>query len=366
MNILWFTWKDRQHPLAGGAEVVNEELAKRLAADGHQVVLVVGGFRDASSEATIDGYKIIRLGNRYTLYWLAYRYYKKHLRGWADIVIDEVNTLPFCAKFYVKEPVVMFYHQLCREVWFHEMIPPFSWAGYLLEPLYVRLLSSLPAITVSESTKQDLLRFGYDPHKVHVISEGIHLPPLQDLGQISKYKLPTVLSLGALKSMKRTLHHIEAFELAKKSIPDLQLKVVGGVQEKYGQKVLARIAASPFKVDIEYLGRVSDQQKLELMQKCHVLLQTAVREGWGLTVTEAASQGTPAIVYDVAGLRDSVRHNQTGLITAATPQALASGIVKLLQSQGLYQALQQAAWEWSKDITFAQGYQDFKKAMEIA
>jgi len=36
MKILWFTWKDRKHPLAGGAETFNEEIAKRLAKDGHK------------------------------------------------------------------------------------------------------------------------------------------------------------------------------------------------------------------------------------------------------------------------------------------------------------------------------------------
>lgn len=40
MNILWFTWKDINHPLAGGAERVNEELAKRLAGGGHRVVSI--------------------------------------------------------------------------------------------------------------------------------------------------------------------------------------------------------------------------------------------------------------------------------------------------------------------------------------
>ena len=38
MKILWLTWKDRKNPLAGGAEVVNEELAKRLVKDGHEVI----------------------------------------------------------------------------------------------------------------------------------------------------------------------------------------------------------------------------------------------------------------------------------------------------------------------------------------
>ena len=42
-SIVWFNWKDRDHPLAGGAEVVNEELAARLAADGHTVTFITGG-----------------------------------------------------------------------------------------------------------------------------------------------------------------------------------------------------------------------------------------------------------------------------------------------------------------------------------
>lgn len=124
MKILWFTWKDRKNPLAGGAELVNEELAKRLAKDGHEVVFLVAGFPGGTLEEKIHGYKIIRLGNRWSVYWLAYRYYKKNLAGWADLVIDEINTIPFFAKFYVRERNVLFVHMLCREIWFYEMFPP--------------------------------------------------------------------------------------------------------------------------------------------------------------------------------------------------------------------------------------------------
>ncbi|RKY81760.1 glycosyltransferase family 1 protein, partial [candidate division KSB1 bacterium] len=45
MNLLWLTWKDRKHPLAGGAELVNEKLAKRLVQDGHRVIFLVGGYK---------------------------------------------------------------------------------------------------------------------------------------------------------------------------------------------------------------------------------------------------------------------------------------------------------------------------------
>ena len=102
MKILWFTWKDRLHPRAGGAETVNEEIAKRLVSDGHEVIFLVAGFDGAEDEEIRDGFRIIRLGNHYSVYWKAYRYYKNHLQGWADVVIEEVNTIPFFTRWYVK------------------------------------------------------------------------------------------------------------------------------------------------------------------------------------------------------------------------------------------------------------------------
>lgn len=120
--------------------MVNEEIAKRLARDGHEVIFLVGGFKGCALEETIDGYKVVRLGNRWSVYWKAWRYYKKNLRGWADLVIDEVNTMPFFCKFYVREKNILFVHQLCREIWFYEMAFPLNVLGYALEPIYLWLL----------------------------------------------------------------------------------------------------------------------------------------------------------------------------------------------------------------------------------
>src|SRR3989344_5855773 len=106
MKILWLTWKDKNHPRAGGAEVVNEELAKRLVADGHEVTFVVAQFPGARAEEERDGFRTIRVGGRYSVYWYAYRLYKKKFQGWPDLVIDEMNTIPFFARFYVREKTI--------------------------------------------------------------------------------------------------------------------------------------------------------------------------------------------------------------------------------------------------------------------
>jgi glycosyltransferase involved in cell wall biosynthesis len=376
MRVLWFTWKDPSHPLAGGAEVVSSELARRLVNDGHEVVFVVGGYKDKdgmhlqgrtepNSARNELPYTIIRLGNRFTVYWHAYRYYKKHLRGWPDIVIEEINTIPFFTKFYAAEKKVLFVHQLAREIWFHQMVFPLSLIGYLLEPAYLWLLRTQKVITVSASTKNDLMHYGFKDGNVSIISEGIKLEPVTDVSAVKKYKELTLLSLGAIRPMKRTLHQIEAFELIKQRLPGCKLKIAGDASGNYGEKVLRKIEQSPFAKDIHYEGRVSDQKRLRLMRQCHLILVTSVKEGWGLIVTEAASQGTPAVVYDIDGLRDSVRHQRTGMIaTHNSPESLAEAAVALLRDARAYRLYQRAGLAWSRTITFNQSYLDFKKALK--
>lgn len=268
MKIIWFTWKDKKNPLAGGAEVVNEELAKRLVDDGHEVIFLVGGFGGGVNEETISGYKIIRLGNRWTVYWQAYKYYKKNLAGWADLAIDEINTIPFFAKFYVKEKNILFVHQLCREIWFYEMFFPLNLVGYLFEPIYLWLLRDRKVITVSQSTKNDLLKYGFKAENIKIISEGIDFLPLSE-GEIkrgwenTKFEKPTMLSIGNIRSMKRTNQIIKGFELAKEKIKNLRLVIAGSAEGRYGEKVIRMIQQSKYADSIEYLGKISQEKKLK-------------------------------------------------------------------------------------------------------
>jgi len=368
MNVAWLTWKDHQHPEAGGAEVVARELTARLLADGHTVTMLTCGYGEAPKTEDLNGVKVLRIGkSRYVHTFQALAYYLRHIRNKYDLLIEEVNAAPyFSVLFERKAKSYLLYHQMDGPVWPYETKAPLSIAGrYVLEPLATRLLSlsKTPVVTVSQSTASDLVRHGFHPEQTHIISEGIEIEPVADISRIKKFDHPTLLSLGAMRAMKRTVDQVKAFEIAKAVIPDLQLKLAGKSDGSYGREVMAAIEQSPYRADIEYLGRVSREEKAQLMQQSHLILQTAVHEGWGLTVTEAASQGTPAVVYDVNGLRDSVRHKQTGYVAEEIPTALAYGIVKLLSHPELYEQIRSAAWEWSKEITFDRSYADFKQVV---
>lgn len=370
MKLLWISWKDRNHPKWGGAELLTHELRKRFCKDGHAVTLLTSGYRGAAKREIVGGMQIIRVGkNRYTHPLRAIAHYNLRLRNKFDVVIEEVNATPYFSVLTERAAKrFLFYHHLEREVWLHEAPPPLNRIGYhLIEPLATRALAGarVPLITVSESTRQEMSHYGFDPELAHVISEGIEMQPLGKLDTARKFDRPTVLSLGGVRAMKRTLDQVKAFELAKAHIPNLQLKIAGDASGSYGQKFLDYIARSQHASDIDYLGRIEDRDKPRLMRSCHLIVVTSIKEGWGLIVTEAASQGTPAVVYDVPGLRDSVRHNHTGLVVTESPAAMASAMASLLNDQPKYQSLRRSAWEWSKLITFDQSYKDLKQALGL-
>jgi glycosyltransferase involved in cell wall biosynthesis len=361
MRILWLTWKDRTHRSAGGAERLSSEVARRLAADGHEVKVVTSAVPGRPARETLDGYEVIRAGNRFTVYPRALWFVARQLGGWPELVIEEVNTVPFFSRLVTRaarQRFVLFY-QLCREIWFLQLPRAIGAVGYVIEPLYLRLLAGDRALAMSESTRQDLVRHGFPAERVAVTGAAISLQPVERLEAVVKAPAPMVVSLGSVRPMKRTLDQVRAFELAKHQVPELRLLIAGETDSEYGRQVLEVIRSSPFHEDIKYLGRIDEARKRELLERAHVILVSSVKEGWGLIVTEAASQGTPAVVYDVDGLRDSVRDGETGLVVPPRPEALADGLVGLLHDPTLYASLQRAGWEWSRTLTFEALYERF-------
>jgi glycosyltransferase involved in cell wall biosynthesis len=69
-------------------------------------------------------------------------------------------------------------------------------------------------------------------------------------------------------------------------------------------------------------------------------------------VTEANACGTPAVVYDVPGLRDSVRHEETGLVVEPNVDALAEGMIRISGDSGEYARLMKSARSWSRTFSY--------------
>lgn len=366
LQIVWFSWKDIGHPQSGGAEVVSHNIRTRLAKNGHSVHLITARYEGSDEEDNVDGVQIHRVGGRFSVYHKARRYYKKQLKISPDIVVDEMNTLPFFTPFITSKSTahVLLTYQLAREVWFYQMLFPISVVGYLVEPIYVWLLRNRysAVATESESTKSELIKYGYRSDAITVFRIGMELKPVSKLE--GKKQLTKILFFGALRPMKRPLDAVKAFELARDSMPELSLQLAGNNDGKYAASVMKYVAKSRHKDAIEVLGSVSSSKKSELMRESTLLLVTSVKEGWGLIVTESNSQGTPAIAYDVTGLRDSVIDNKTGRLSKANPESMATAICSLLADKKKYEQMRLAAYANAKQFTFDTSYADFSAILD--
>lgn len=369
MHIVWFSWKDEKHPQAGGAETVSRHIRQNLVRDGHNVTLITAQYTGSPTNDNLSGVSILRSGNKFTVYLKARGLYRRLTASKsADLIVDEMNTIPFCAKSYAKGvPAILLTYQLARKVWFYQMIFPLSLVGYLLEPLYLRLLSLRYKVvaTESESTKYDLSKYGFKLNNIYTFRVGMDNKPLSSLG--TKKTAGKILFLGAMRPMKRPLDAVKAFEYARDDNQGLTLKVAGDTTGPHAKGVINYINRSRHKGAIEVLGRVSGVKKTQLLRDSDVVLVTSSKEGWGLVVTEANSQGTPAIAYNADGLKDSVTPNETGLLADdGDPKTMGIMICELLRDDAKYKYLRKNAFENSKQFTFANSYRDFTTIIEKA
>ncbi|MGC9203336.1 MAG: glycosyltransferase family 4 protein, partial [Thermoproteota archaeon] len=117
---------------------------------------------------------------------------------------------------------------------------------------------------------------------------------------------------------------------------------------------------------VKFFGKVSEDDKIELLSKAWVMVNPSVREGWGLNVIEANACGTPCIAYEVPGLRDSIRNEETGLLVKEDGdiEKLAEAMIRILKDEELRMVLSENALEYSKNFSWDKTAEEFLKVVK--
>jgi glycosyltransferase involved in cell wall biosynthesis len=362
LRILILNWRDRMHPRAGGAEVLTHEQSRRLVQRGHEVWLLAGAAEGCSSEEIVDGVHVVRRGGPVTTRFHAYRWYRQRLREGVrfDVVVEEINTLPYFAYRYASAPVVLWIHQLAREVWWYEAPKALAAVGYVLEPRYLRRYRKCSALALSNSTRCDLLSLGFVPDLVRVIPPAISFPVPEDA---SPKEQGLLVYVGRITPSKRVDHLITALAHVRSRGLDARLQIVGRGEQRREENLREHARSLGVERYVAFAGYLRELEKRDLLARASLIVMASAREGWALVVTEANAVGTPAVVYDRPGLRDSTVHERTGLVTSPTPRALADGVTRLLSEPRLYEQLQSGALEWARSFTWERASSDFESAL---
>ncbi|HSW87622.1 MAG TPA: glycosyltransferase family 4 protein [Candidatus Saccharimonadales bacterium] len=359
MNILIFNWRDPKNPQSGGAEIVTQEHAKAWVQRGHTVTWFTARFTNSPDKEILEGVTIIRRGNALSVYLFAPFYYLFHRKKF-DIVIDEIHGLPFFTPLYVRKPKIAFIHEVAAEIWDYMYPFPINKIGKFIEPLYFRLYTAIPFWVVANSAVADLKKYGISSSHCTVINNAISNTVLTQLPV--KEKNSTYIFVSRVVKMKGIEEIIKAFGFIHKEDKNAQLWIVGRGDDEYLHQLKQMVVEYGIEKNVTFFGNVSQQKKLELMQRAHILLHASIKEGWGLVIIEAASQATPAIVYDVSGLRDSVKDNKTGFILHEnSPREMATKAVSLIDDKKQYKQFQDNGLAWAKSLTWKKATEESNK-----
>lgn len=358
MRILILNWRDSRSPRAGGAELLTHEVATRLVDRGHDVTWFTSKPDGQSASEEIGGVQFVRRGSELTTRLHAPAFARG---GSFDVVVEQINTLPWFAPLWSRVPTIVHFNQLAREVWWYEAPKPLAAVGYLSEPLYLQAYRRTPVITISQSTASDLRRLGLRG-RMDVIPMAVNTKPVSELPP--KRLEGHLVAIGRLTPSKRYDHAIQALEILRRSHPRATLTIVGDGPER--GRLEAEAARRGLGDAVQLAGRLDEGAKMGLLTTADLLVGTSAREGWGLTVTEAALRGTPSVVYDVPGFRDSVVHGRTGLLARPDAATLATDICRVLSDRDLYQGFQLGAHRRALDLSWGRTADAFETAVTAA
>lgn len=349
MRILVVNWQDRENPQAGGAEIHLHEIFGRLAARGHEVTLLCGGWPGSPPRVTLDGIDVVRIGTRLTWPALARGAYRRLFGDHPhDVLVEDINKMPLYTPRWGARRVVALVPHLFGGTAFQELAAPLAALVWLSERPLAREYRGVPFQAISESTADDLVQRGIARHSIRVIYPGIdarHYTPAPAV----RSPTPLFSYLGRLKRYKGIDLVIRAF--AEAAIPDATLEIAGAGDFR---PALERLAAS---LDLgrraRFLGRISEEDKVSLLRRSWALAFASPKEGWGITNLEAAACGTPVVASSSPGIRESVRDGETGfLVPHGDTAAMAAALRRIAGSPALVETLGCQARRFAESFTW--------------
>ena len=334
MRLVAVSWRELANPSAGGAEVLLDQLLNRLAQRGHHVALVCGG------PSKPRPYRVIDAGGTYSHYlWAPLICMIRYRR--ADLLIDVENGVPYFSPLWRRRPSVCLVHHVHSDQWRTRFPRPVAAVMRVVESRAMPFIyRNRTFVAISTSTAKALEEIGVDPARIHVIEPGIDSAPQIDG---SKSDEPLFVSLCRVVPHKRVDLLLEAWKAVSRDIPGRLLIAGDGPELERIRDMASRIPR------VEVLGRITEEEKWNLLHQSWAHVSASHHEGWGLTTLEAAVVGTPTLALDAPGVRDAIVADVTGVLVEASDEnaapALARAWIDLAQNAERRQQLGRAAQE---------------------
>lgn len=347
-RVLVLSWRDPWHPEGGGSEHWLQEVAERLAVD-HEVVVLTASYPGGETQRLHNGVRYVRHGRATTVFAHGAFALATRRFGRIDAVLEVQNGMPFLSRLFTRAPVTVLVHHVHREQW-DVAGPVLSKIGWYLESRVApRVNRGLDYLAVSEVTRDELGTLGVDTTRTALAWNGTDSVPVLDAHEGAS-ATPSLVVLSRLVPHKQIEHAIRVTAALLPVFPDLTLRIVGsGWWEDHLRSEVERLG---LRDHVELVGHVDERTKYAELSRGWVHLLPSVKEGWGLSIIEAAQVGRPSIAYRSAGgVRDSILDGTTGFL--ATDEAHLTELTgRLLRDHDLRRSLGEKARTRAAEFTW--------------
>jgi len=363
MKVLVLNPRSITHSKAGGAEIFTHEILTHLSLKGFQIFVISTSDQRRNIKTKYIEYIASRFEILFPILSIKYiRFIKK-----VDLIIENISKFPllwplFISKILAKPFVAIIYH-IHGESLFRELPFPIALMLYIYEKFSLKLYSYFRffIITVSESTKKELISFGFPSHNILLVEVGLDSELKNLCNSIAKNDKPLIVYVGRLKKYKRVDHLIDSLKIVVQKIPNVECIIAGKGDKKVYEELKEKAKKLGLEKNIKFIGEINTKTKIEILSKAWVYVMTSMKEGFGISALEAQACGTPVVGYKVPGLVDCVKNNITGILVAdGNVEALSNAILRLLLDETLRLKMMANArnyamsfdWEKSADKIF--------------
>ena len=306
-------WRDLEAPDSGGSEEHLTQVSQHWTNAGLSVNIRTAGVQGLPAQVERNGSKVIRKGGRVSVFpGAAFQVLRGGL-GPADGVIDVFQGMPFLSPLWTRRPRVGLIHHCHMGTWSDLAPIGLAQLGYCIERFAIRhIYRSTPLVTLSPSSAEEIVKcMKIKPEQLRVGPVGIDSDFIPDTTS-GETEIPLVVAGGRFMPPKGFDRIPAILSSVKKKIPALQAVIFGDGPEK--SRIESQIQKHSAEDWITLPGFISRENQVSLYQKAKLLIAPSRREGWNMTITEAAACGTPAVATKIPGHLDAVMNQQTGYL----------------------------------------------------
>lgn len=359
-KILLINWRDIKNPEAGGAELYFHEIFKRLNGNGYEVTVLSHRVKGFPDEETIDGMRTVRIGNKFLFNYSAHLYAKRHQSEY-DLIVEDLNKIPFFTPLCCKTKRLHMVMHFFRKSIFRETAFPFALYVYLMERAVALFYKNENFLAISESTREEIEDMGIRARQTFIVEPGIDTEYFHPT--CPKANPPVISYIGRLMKYKNAQFIIRAMPRLRELVPGIVLEIAGsGDFRAELEKIVAELGVGD---SVKFLGRISEDEKRDLLSRSSLFINPSFKEGWGINNIEANLCGTISLSNNVAGLKDSVIDGETGLLYENDdPEGFCQKAAEILHNETRLRILEENAKRRALGMSWDAMSQKMREAIE--